>query len=215
MQTRPLRKPVQLVLPSWGGKRKGAGRKPLVPGKPGVPHVPRPLFSRATAFHVTLKMDKHVYNLRSRRCFRVVEKALGKGASRFGARVVEISVQGNHIHLLVEAKETKGFCRAMKGLSVRLAKGLNKVMQGRKGRVIADRYHAHWLRTPSEARNALSCVRSNHRKHLAALGQYLPATDIDTYSSASPKVAQLLPKASTWLLTQGIHRAKEDAVWQT
>jgi hypothetical protein len=38
----------------------------------------------------------------------------------------------------------------MKGLEVRMARALNKVMH-RKGAVFADRYHSHVLASPSEA----------------------------------------------------------------
>jgi REP element-mobilizing transposase RayT len=53
--------------------------------------------------HVTLRMAPHVYNLRSRRSFRVIAAALRIGGDRFNVRVIQFSVQGNHIHLVVEA----------------------------------------------------------------------------------------------------------------
>jgi REP element-mobilizing transposase RayT len=59
--------------------------------------------ARPMPVHVTLRMAPHVYNLRSRRSFRVVAVALRSGGDRFNVRVVHFSVQGNHIHLLVEA----------------------------------------------------------------------------------------------------------------
>jgi len=63
------------------------------------------------------------------------------GCQRFGYRLIEFSVQGNHIHLVVEAPDVVALGRAMKGLEVRMARALNKVMK-RKGPVFADRYHA-------------------------------------------------------------------------
>ncbi|MGZ3440596.1 MAG: hypothetical protein ACXVDD_13830, partial [Polyangia bacterium] len=73
-------------------------------------------------------------------------------------------VQGNHVHLLVEARDERALSRGMNGLGVRVAKGLNRVM-GRHGKVLGDRYHAHILRTPSEARRAHSYLLQNARKH--------------------------------------------------
>ena len=194
----------ELVFRTWGGKRKGAGRKPLGESA-GVAHRSREPIGRRLPVHVTLTMGARVYNLRSRRSFRVIEKALQGGADRFGVRVVELSVQGEHIHMMAETDDSPSLGRAMKGLSVRLAKGLNRMM-GRKGRVLSDRYHAHVLRTPLETRRALRYIRDNHRKHMAAVGKPLAAGWVDPYSSGCPEVAALLASPQSWLLKVGWQR---------
>ena len=154
--------------------------------------------------HVTLRMAPEVYNLRSRRSFRTIERALRLGADRFDVRMTSFSVQGNHIHLLVEAPSRATLARAMKGFSVRLARGLNKMMQ-RKGRVLGDRYHAHVLRTPTEVAHAIRYVRDNARKHAAERGEIYSRGYVDPCSSAgAPHVA--LPSAQTWLLREGWKR---------
>jgi len=136
-------------------------------------------------------MAEWVWNLRSRRSARVLESAIRAGGDRFGARVVQLSIQGNHIHLLVEAANTAALARSMQGLSVRIAKGMNRLMD-RRGRVLGDRYHAHVLRTPTEARHAVSYIRDNRRHHAAAFGERLPADWVDPFSQAAP--------GQTWLL---------------
>ena len=68
----------------------------------GVAHRSRGEWTRPM-LHVTLRMAPHVYNLRSQRSFRVIAAALRIGGDRFNVRIVQFSVQGNHIHLLVEA----------------------------------------------------------------------------------------------------------------
>jgi REP element-mobilizing transposase RayT len=105
-----------------------------------------------------------VWNLRSQRCFRVIERAMYAGAVRFGFRLVHYAVMGNHVHFLVEAPDRRALGRALKGLGVRIARGLNRVMK-RQGRVIGDRYHAHILRTPSEVARARSYLLTNAREH--------------------------------------------------
>jgi hypothetical protein len=70
-------------------------------------------------------------------------------------------------------------------------------MNGRRGRVIADRYHAHILRTPTEVRHAVHYVRHNHRHHVQTVG----ATFVDPYSSASSEHGIALPRPATWLLS--------------
>ena len=154
--------------------------------------------------HVTLRMAPHVYNLRSRRSFRVIEAALRIGGDRFDVRVVQFSVQGNHIHLLVEAPHRRALARAIQGFSIRVAKGLNRMM-GRKGRVFDDRYHARVLRTPTEVRHAIHYVLENARKHAAQRGETYAPDYVDPYSSAgAPDLA--LPPAQTWLLRAGWKR---------
>ena len=90
------------------------------------------------------------------------------------------SVQGNHLHLLVEAKNERSLSRGMNGLGVRVAKGLNRVMR-RHGSVLDDRYHAHILRTPTEARRARMYLLQNARKHYGLRAE-------DPYTSANPVI---------------------------
>ena len=71
-------------------------------------------------------------------------------------------------------------------------------MMRRRGRVLADRYHAHVLRTPSEARRAARYVRENNRKHMTEIGRPVPRAWIDPYASDGAKIP--LPAPRTWLL---------------
>ncbi len=183
-----------------GGKRRGAGRKPKG-ATAGVSHLRRERFGRLLPVHVTLRMARHVYNLRSRRSFSIVGRAIVKAADRFGVTIVRFSVQGNHVHLIVEAPGESALSRAMQGFSIRVAKRLNAMMK-RAGRELADRYHAHVLRTPTEARRAVRYVAENARKHMAEFGRVVRATFIDDYSSEGAPIA--LPRARTWLLRRGV-----------
>jgi putative transposase len=196
-----------LPLPQWGGARKGAGRKRVSP-RPNVPHRPREQFRRGAA-HVTMRLCKEVWNLRSPRCFRALKQAFVRGCERFGFRVVHFSVQGNHIHLIVEAPDVVALGRAMKGLSVRMARALNKVMK-RKGPVFADRYHMHLLRSPREALHAIRYVLDNWAVHAAREKRPAPR-GIDPYCSAWPDHAQgppLVARAQWWMLCVGVSLAQ-------
>jgi len=174
----------------WGGKRKGAGRPRkdgVVGARPGVRHVTREVLAERFPVHVTWRMDKQVWNLRTRRCFGVMKRAMYAGALKGGFRLVHYAVMGNHVHLMVEAPNRVRLSRGMQGLGIRIARALNRVM-GRSGRVVADRYHAHILRTPSEVRRARSYLLTNARHHYG----YAHA---DAFASHSAVVA---PR--TWLL---------------
>jgi REP element-mobilizing transposase RayT len=148
--------------------------------------------------HVTVRMLPHVWNLRSRRAFRVLRGALTAGSARFGLRLCEFSIQGNHLHLVVEANGTRALSRGMQGLSIRLARGLNGLM-GRSGKVLADRFHARTLRSPTEAARALAYVRGNHDVHRRRRGE-APMHASDPYSSASTEHGVMLPRAVTYFL---------------
>src|SRR5215470_8722593 len=139
-------KQLTLELRTWGGKRKRAGRKPNG-ARAGVPHAPRPALAARHPAHVTLRVLPHVWNLRSRRCFRAIAAAFSGVRGRTEFRLIEFSVQGNHLHLIVEAADARSLSRGLQALTIRLAKGLNRVMDHR-GAVFADRYHAHVLRSP-------------------------------------------------------------------
>jgi REP element-mobilizing transposase RayT len=170
-----------------------------------VVHRARGEWTRPVPLHVTLRMAPHVYNLRSRRSFRVIAAALRVGGERFDVRVIQFSVQGNHIHLVVEAPNRRALARAIQGFSIRVAKGLNRMM-GRSGRVFDDRYHARVLRTPTEVRHAIHYVLGNARKHAAERGETYGPGYVDPYSSAgAPDLA--LPPAQTWLLREGWMRS--------
>ncbi len=194
---------MQLALPlrTWGGAREGAGRK-RKGERAGVSHLRRPAHRARFPVHVTLRMLPHVWNLRSRRSFRVFARAIAAAAERFGMRVCAFSVQGNHLHLVVEAADRTALSRGMKGLGIRLAKGLNRLM-GRRGPVLADRYHEHALRTPAEVRRAVHYVTHNREKHVAERGGRLGAGYLDPYSSTSTAHGIALPRPRTWLLARG------------
>ena len=65
--------------------------------------------------------------------------------------------------------------RGMCELGVRVARGLNRVMN-RKGAVFDDRYHGHILRTATEVRRARNYLLQNALEHY---GQLVP----DPYTS--------------------------------
>jgi putative transposase len=90
-------KQLSFELPTWGGKRKGAGRKPNGP-RAAVSHESRATVVSRHPVHVTLRVLPHVWNLRSRRCFSAISAAFVDVCERADFRLIHFSVQGNHIH---------------------------------------------------------------------------------------------------------------------
>jgi len=202
-----------------GGARKNAGRK-SASGISPVARTKRPLLSANHPVHVNWRVLPHVWNLRSRRGFRVILRALAASAQRTAVRVTHFSVMGNHVHLIVEADGTAALSRGMQGIAIRLAKGLNKMMEGRHGKVFADRYHAHPLSNPTETRNAIAYVMNNARVHAERQGRSGPRGDDEYAVGPEQLVARKtlwrrlsawgppVVAPSSWLLTAGWRLAK-------
>jgi putative transposase len=186
----PRRAPRQMTLrlPRRGGKRPGAGR-PRKDGRvgPGVPHLRRPKLAARFPVHVTWRMSEGVWNLRSRRSFTRLTRAFYASAVRFGYRIVHYAVMGNHVHLIVEARDEGALAIGMQSLGIRIAQSLNR-MKERKGRVLSDRYHARILRTPTEVRHCVHYLHTNAQKHYQVPG-------LDPFTSYTPFM-----RPRTWFL---------------
>ena len=104
----------------WGGKRKGAGRKLATGKRPSVPHRSRVRLSARHPVHVTLRAFPKVVNLRTRGIFSTVKEIVHLATERFGFRIVQFTVQRNHLHLMIEAASWESLSRGAKGLRRRL-----------------------------------------------------------------------------------------------
>jgi len=93
---------------------------------------------------------------------------VARACERGTFRVVHYSLQSNHVHLVVEAAHRAALARGMVAVGSRLARAVNRVF-GRRGPVLADRYHLRVLKTPREVRNALRYVLLNARRHASRL----------------------------------------------
>ncbi|MCP5055820.1 MAG: hypothetical protein GY937_03740 [bacterium] len=172
---------------------------------------------------MTLKVRPDVPSLRDRRLVREVERSFACVLERTDFRLVHYSIQSNHLHLIVEARDAGALGRGMNALGSRLARAVNRVF-GRKGRVLLDRFHHVVLRTPSQVRNAMGYVLLNGRRHMKTKPR---TTRIDPASSgrwfegwrcsARGIVAQARERPGgqvvavatphTWLLAEGWRKA--------
>ena len=179
-------------LPLWkprGGKRKGAGRKPK--GKrAGSPHKERPKLAARYPVHVVLRVVDEVNGLRRRRTYRAIREATLTTARREDFRIVHLSIQRTHVHLLVEANDRSALSKAMQGFQISAAKRLNAAISKgkpgprRRGVVFPDRYHTEIITSPRHARHTLSYCLNNFRKHQEDLRAPMSSWTIDWFSSA-------------------------------
>ncbi len=138
----------------------------------------------------------------------MLSNAFAGGCNRRGFRLVHFSVQGNHLHLIVEAPDSVRLSRGLQGLAVRIARRLNRLM-ARTGRVFADRYHGHVLRSPVEVARAVAYVLRNFLVHALRRGERIATAEPDECSSAAPPETgpPLTAEPRTWLLRVGWRRA--------
>ena len=114
--------------------------------------------------HVTVRVRKGTWNLRSQRCFSRLARAFSRANERNSFRVVHYSVQGDHMHLLVEADDRRVMSNGMRALLISIARRLNRLMD-MSGPRFADRFHERALASPSAVRTALRYVLTNAHRH--------------------------------------------------
>jgi REP element-mobilizing transposase RayT len=170
--------------------------------------------------HVTVRVERDVPRLRRRRAYQCASWALVRSAPRQDFRIVHLSIQRTHLHLIVEADDADALSRGVRAFEISFARRINRAI-GRKGRVFRDRYHATQLATPRQARHALAYVLNNWRRHRedrttrAQLDAYSSAIGFDGWRGHAHTAGFRLPRgydplpvryATRWLLTAGWRR---------
>jgi putative transposase len=178
--------------------RRGPGRPPKG-RRAGSPHKARPEINRHKAVHIVLRAVPEVGSLRKRFIYRALREATLTVALRElhdtedgGFRIVHMSIQRTHVHLIVEADNKRALSRGMQSFQISAAKHINRVYSEklrlvvrRRGEVFPDRYHEEVIETPKQARHALSYVLNNWRKHREDRGDVQRTWKVDPFSSGA------------------------------
>lgn len=204
---------IEIRYRSHGGKRKGAGRKRSLPGRKRVAHRKRAVVNGRCPVHVTTRVRREVPGLRNFERCRIIRDAMFAVRDEPGFRICEFSVQGNHLHLICEARSNAALSRGMKRFKQRVARQINKLLD-RKGSLFVDRYQMEVMGNPRQVRNTLCYVLHNARRHGLSVERSLGG--IDPYSSGrwfkgwkdppafdQPYSTPCVSRARTWLLTTG------------
>jgi REP element-mobilizing transposase RayT len=214
---------------TWGGKRKGAGRPAKGP-RSSEPHIARERFSRPTPVHVTLRVIAPIATLRRPDTYHAIRRAIYPTLEQDDFRIVHVSIEDNHLHLIVEADNHIALSTGIRAFESSAAQRLNRAISrstGTKlaGKVFDDRYHSRPITSPTQARNTITYVLNNFRRHGRDCGMETMFWDVDYYSSGpsfdgwkelddSPFLHQTpdYPRLSvsrprTWLLAKGWRKA--------
>jgi REP element-mobilizing transposase RayT len=123
--------------------------------------------------------------------YQAIREATLTTARRENFRIIHLSVQRTHVHLLVEAHDKTALASGMQGFQISAARHLNAAISKgkpgarRRGAVFPDRYHAEIITSPRQARHALSYVMNNWRRHQEDLRAPMSSWTIDWFSSAA------------------------------
>jgi hypothetical protein len=97
---------------------------------------------------ITLKLQPGLPSLRTPALKACVEQAIDAGHERFGMRLLQHTLEKDGLSLLVTAPHRRALSRGIQGISVRIARAVNRKLE-RKGRLFADRYDAQLVSSSS------------------------------------------------------------------
>ncbi|HWO26866.1 MAG TPA: transposase [Kofleriaceae bacterium] len=126
--------------------------------------------------------------LRRRDIYLAVREATIVTARREDFRIVHMSIQRDHIHLIVEADSRRALSKGVQGFSISAARQINKAITARggdrrTGRVIGERYHARPLTYPRAVRNAIAYLLGTWRHHGEDRASFARTWKVDPFSS--------------------------------
>ena len=204
---------------TWGGRRPGAGRLRHEANERDPRHTARPKLSSDHPVHVIVRPGWWIDRLRNGRAYDAVRKALRAMLGDPSFRVCHISIQHQHIHMIVEATSETALSAGMQRFTSSLARRFNAIA-GFRGKVFPHRYTAKQIRTARYARSAIAYVLNNwrrHNEHLkpsehsfgARLDRYASGITFDGWAGVDgwliPPDYEPLPVAppQSWLLREG------------
>jgi len=169
-------------------KGKRLGRPPKNGRRAGSPHTVRPTLKASNPVHIVLRALAVIGSLRKRDIYQAIRWATITAAKHEGFRIIHVSLQRNHVHMLVEAANKQALSRGMQAFQISAAKMINaaiskKAVERRRGTVFPDRYHQEIITTPRQARHALAYVLNNWRKHREDRGQLEKTWLVDPFST--------------------------------
>jgi REP element-mobilizing transposase RayT len=128
--------------------------------------------------------------LRCKDMYLAIREATIASAKHEHFRIVQMSIQRDHLHLIVEADSKTALSSGIRGFSISAARQINKAYterggDRRTGRVFAGRYHARPLTSPRAVRHALAYALSNWRKHGEDRAAFARTWNVDPFSSGA------------------------------
>jgi REP element-mobilizing transposase RayT len=175
---------VEMAFRTHGGYRPGAGRKKPVGRRCSEPHRKRPAINPRHPLHVVLRSSKRIGSLRIKPIYDAIREAMRVSAANNAIRIVHLSIQRSHIHLIVESANKATLARGLKAFQISAARRINTA-RDTEGVVFTDRYFATPLTTPRQIRHTIAYVLNNWRHHAEDEAAFARAWRCDPFSTGS------------------------------
>jgi putative transposase len=161
---------LDIEFSEWGGRRDGAGR-PRGRGRRNAEHRGRERHSRYRPVHVTMRAREGLPPLRepviAREVMKRIREANASKKLEGVFRVVHFSVQDDHVHLIIEARDAGALSRGAQGLAIRIARRVNALL-GIRGQFWGDRFHSRELASPRVVRSTIVYVLENRKSGIGS-----------------------------------------------
>jgi REP element-mobilizing transposase RayT len=145
---------------------RNAGR-PRLPAKQRgqkIWHRPRPELPKGKPVHVTLEGERKILgSLRNKQVFRELRQAMRRARLK-GVRILDFTLQHDHVHLLLETSDKYELGEAMRALSISFTKRLS-YLAGKKIRAFKTRYHLSLLKSLAQIKAVAHYIATNGKKH--------------------------------------------------
>src|SRR5882724_2705673 len=99
-----------------------------------VPHRVRGSLSRYVPVLVTVRLQRWLPSFRLQSLMKIFEQLM-RALRMQGFRIVEYSVQDDHLHLLCEADDKQALGRGMKVFTLKLNKRINAALRRKRGSI--------------------------------------------------------------------------------
>jgi REP element-mobilizing transposase RayT len=153
---------------------KHAGRPAI--HDPGIRHTERPLITKPTSLHLTVKILRTKANLKNKMVLSILKRSI-MNARKMGLRVIHYSLEYDHVHFLIEAENNIIFGKGMQAFGVTFSKALNRLRKI-KGAVYKHRYHFRKIAGARQLKNVLNYIFNNGIKHKTAKSLINPFNSI-------------------------------------
>lgn len=213
----------EMTFRTHGGFRSNAGRKKPKGRRCSEPHRTRASINHRHPLHVVLRADRRIGSLRRIQVYQAIRAAMDQAATNDSIRIVHLSIQRTHVHLIVESANKATLARGLQGFQISAARRINAAL-ATSGTVFIDRYFATPLSTPRQIRNTIAYVLNNWRHHDEDKAAFARAWRCDPFSTGSsfdcwrelrgepfvPQQTSYVPLSprdpTTWLLRVGWKR---------
>lgn len=136
------------------------GPKPRAERAGFMEHLARPDHSGKQPAHVTIWRAEDAPDLRSEPTKSVILSELER-ARKNGLRIVDVGIQADHLHVLIEAKDADDLSDALRRFFSRIAMNVNQATR-RSGSLFRDRHRRQELTSAREVKEVRDAYFSAH-----------------------------------------------------